>query len=316
MNPKDKIDEKKEFEMSFDDLDTAKAKAEAEARGETVDDEKVEPKKGEAKAEDTEEEEGEQKKSDPQDKSKETKKEDKAPAKEEPKKDVPKNNFPKKNEGESDAAYNLRIQLDVAKQGRDAAGTDEEKSVYEQRMEDIRKNLVEVNKDKKNVPVEKTSTEDDTTDDSPKLNEAELKKLGFLKKDEVEAVFQERLNQLKKEEILDSHQQAIREFYKTRPEFLANKEARNFLEKEVIDLIKPDLNTTAKQLFSALKLVSDAKFPKTNKSEAANRGQEKVDAVNITGDSKGTQKKGGVGEKENDLLRSMGWSDDQISAFG
>lgn len=315
MDPKEKINEAKEFEMSFDDLDTAKAKAEAEARGETVDEEKPKVEKPAAKPEDTEEEDGEEKKSDHQDKSKETKKEDEAPANEEPK-TVPKNNFPKKNEGESDAAYNLRVQLEVAKQGRDQAGTEEEKSVYEQRMDDLRKNLAEVNKDKKKSEPEKASAEDEDDNIASKITEAELKKLGFLKKEEVETVFQERLNELKKNEIIDSHNTAIKEFYKTRPEFLQNKDARNFLEKEVIDLIKPDLNTTPAQLFNALKLVSDAKFPKPNKSEAAKRSQEKVDAMNIEGNSKGTQKKSSVGNTENDLLRSMGWTDDQISAFG
>lgn len=314
MNPKDKIDEKKEFEMSFDDLDTAKAKAEAEARGETVDDDKTKVEKQKVETDDTEEEE-EEDKTETQDKSKETKKEDKVPAKEDSKKEVPKNNFPKKNEGESDAAYNLRIQLEVAKQGRDAAGTEEEKSVYEQRMDDLRKNLSEVNKDSKKEEVKKESA-DEEEETSTKISEAELKKLGFIKKEEVESVFQQRLNEMKKDEIIESHQQAIREFYKTRPEFLENKDARNFLEKEVIDLIKPDLNTTGKQLFNALKLVSDAKFPKPNKSEAATRSQEKVDAMNIEGNSKGSQKKATVGEKENDLLRSMGWTDEQIQSFG
>lgn len=314
MDPKEKINEAKEFEMTFDDLDTAKAKAEAEARGEAVDEDKPKVEKPAAKSDDAEEEE-EAPKDAPQDKSKETKKEDKAPAKEEPK-TVPKNNFPKKNEGESDAAYNLRIQLEVAKQGRDQAGTEEEKSIYEQRMDDLRKNLAEVNKDKKNAPVEKASADEEEENITPKITEAELKKLGFLKKEEVEVVFQERLNEIKKNEIIESHNTAIKEFYKTRPEFLQNKEARNFLEKEVIDLIKPDLNTTPAQLYNALKLVSDAKFPKPNKSEAANRSQEKVDAMNIEGNSKGTQKKSSVGNTENDLLRSMGWTDEQIQSFG
>lgn len=312
-----KIDETKAFEMTFDDLDTAKAKAEAENRGEKVDDEKVETKKVDTKTDDTEEEE-EEVKTDPQDKSKETKKEDKAPAKEEPKKEVQKNNFPKQNEGESDAAYNLRVQLKMAQEGRDSAGTDEEKSVYEQRMDDLRKNLSEVNKDTKKDPIKKESAEDDddTIDTAKTLSKEELKKLGFIEKAEVEKVFTERLNQLRRDEIIDGHNQAIQEFYKGRPEFLQNKDARNYLEKYVIDLIKPDLNTTPKQLFDALKLVADAKFPKANKSEAAQRSQEKVDAMNIEGNSKGTTKKSSVGEKEGDMLRSMGWSDDQIAMFG
>jgi len=309
MNPKDKIDEKKEFEMSFDDLDTAKAKAEAEARGEIVPDDK--PKVEEPKVEKKEDEEEEEEI--PQDKSKETIKEDKVPAKEEPKKEAKENPFPNKNEGESDEAYNLRMQLKIAKEGRDSANTPEEKSVFENKMDELRQNLNEVNKSEK-AKIEKKSAEEEEDDNDPDLEE-NLKKKGFIKKEEVETIFKQRLNELRKDEIVDGHKMAIKEFYKSRPDIQGNKEVRNFLEQEVINLIKPDLNTTPKQLFDALKLVSNAHFPKANKSEAANRGQEKVDVMNIEGTGKGGGKKASVGDKEGDMLRSMGWTDDQISTF-
>ena len=217
----------------------------------------------------------------------------------------------KKNENETDESYNLRMQLEIAKQGREAATTEEEKSIFQKKMDDLRNNLSEVNKDKK---VEKESADEEKADDADL--EENLKKKGFIKAEEVDKIFKQRLNELRKTEIIDGHQQAIKDFYKSRPDIQGNKEVRDFLETEVINLIKPDLNTTPQQLLNALKLVSNAHFPKANKSENARRGQEKVDIVNIEGNSKGATKKASVGNTENDLLKSMGWTDDQISSFG
>jgi len=310
MNPKDKIDEKKEFEINFDDLDTAKAKAEAELRGETVEDtptKKVE-KPAPGKVEDESEEEEEETEN-----FEEPKKEDKAPAKEEPKKVSKKETFPKKTEGESDEAYNLRMQLKIAKEGRDTAKTPEEKSVFERKMDDLRQNLSEANKKTPEGKPKEEVVEEPTTE----ITEDTLKKLGLVKKDDVEKIFSEKLTELRRNEIVDGHQQAIKAFYKERPDIASNREVKDFLEQYVIDLIKPDLNTTPRQLFEAMKLVANANFPKANRSATARAAQEKVDAMNIEGGGAGGQgKKSTVGDKEGDLLRSMGWSDDDIKSFG
>lgn len=301
MNPEDKqIDEKKVFDINFDDEDKSKETPEKKEGEEGSD--KKEPGEAQGAGEDKE-----------QKKSEEPKKEDKAPAKEEPKKDTKLTDFPKKGENESDEAYNLRMQLKIAQDGRDTAKTEEEKSIFERKMDDLRKNLLEANKKPaKESPKEKEEVEDPSSE----ISEETLKKLGLVKKDEVEQIFSQKMLEIKRNEIIDGHQQAIQSFYKERPDIAANKEVKNFLEQYVIDLIKPDLNTTPKQLFETMKLVANAHFPKANRSEAAKNAQEKVDAMNIEANSKGTTKKTTVEDKEKEMLRSMGWSDDQIQSFG
>lgn len=208
----------------------------------------------------------------------------------------------------------MRTQLKIAQEGRDNASSEEEKSAYEKRMDELRKGISQESKKAE----EKPKTEGDDDVDTSKIDEETLKKLGLVKKEEVEQIFSTKLNELRRNEIIDGHQNAIRAFYKDRPDIAADREVKNFLEQYVMDLIKPDLNTTPKQLLDAMKLVADAKFPKANRSSAARAGQEKVDAMNIEGGGGRSSggKKSTVAEGTSDLLKSMGWSDDDIGTFG
>jgi hypothetical protein len=223
----------------------------------------------------------------------EVKTEEKVPEKSETK-------VPVKGAEESDESYQIRLQIKEAKEARDMASSDEEKSLYQERMNSLKKSFPE----KKDSPSEEKKEEIDFE----KFEQSVIEK--------TQAEFDRRFAELKKGEVERSHTEVLKNFYKSRPDIASNAEAVKMLEEEVFSLVKLSYSTTPSELDKAFKLVSNYRFPKVNRVQEARNAQEKREILNANSSSKAQTSKKGMSEQEEAVFRGMGWTDKDLATFG
>lgn len=236
--------------------------------------------------------------------------------------------LPARFDGESEVQYNIRLEIFQAGQAKAAATTEEEKSVLTQQIKGLRKSLAETSKEVA-VPVTTQKAPETVPEQTlvqpseEEIAKAQLRKLGFITEDQMEAELQKRLDARSTVESTErrvvEHANAANEFYSTRPDIANNPQVKEQFEQFVVTkyLSKMDATQLSKSEFSALlEMSANYAFPKPNVSKAADTAQDKVDLVNFTG---GTQpaivSDKGPAKSVRETLKSQGWSDSDIAKF-
>lgn len=229
---------------------------------------------------------------------------------------------PTKFDGESDVQYNLRLQLFNAGLAK-ATATDEEKSIINEQIKNIRSQLSETKKS----PDTTQNTQKDGSDifqneEEKKVVLDNIRKLGFVSKEEVEAQIQQAVKSVTEQvtkPIQEAKQReqadAITQFYKTRPDIYQNQAARDTLEKAVVERFKISPDTSKSEILEAMDMVATYLFPKGSRSKQADDAQGKIDLMNISGTSNGGSSGLSMDPETVKTLKESGWSDDAISGF-
>ena len=155
---------------------------------------------------------------------------------------------PVRYEGETDTQYSLRLQLFNAGLAKSQAETEEEKSLINDHIKEIRSKL-------HSKPTHTETTKQEVTEElfqseEEKRNAVEnLRKLGFVSQEEVEKRIQDAVENIKKEQNLSRYesnirqqQEAIKGFYASRPDIASNPEIKRVIENTVITKFKITLS--------------------------------------------------------------------------
>lgn len=236
--------------------------------------------------------------------------------------------LPARYDGESDVQYNYRTELFLAGQAKANATTEEEKSILAQQIKGIREAMRETAKEVA-VPPETTKvtetapTQPLISPSEEEIAKAQLRKLGFVTEDQIEAELAKRIDAreaLRQTEIRQVEQAtAAKEFYDSRPDLANDPVKREQFEQLIVNtyLSKMDMSKISKTDFAVmLDSVANYAFPKGNVSKKADESQSKVDLVNFSG---GTQavipSEKGPSKTVREKLKADGWSDSDIERF-
>lgn len=222
-------------------------------------------------------------------------------------------------ESESAQSPLLRQQLkDLTKQ-RNEAETPEEESFIKARMKEIRKGLSEQSKTTVQAKDEVKPTDTLTEEEEETNVRNNLKKLGYLSKDEViaetERVMSEKLAKIESDNIAAEHDKVINDFYKSRADIYADKALKQDLETYVFNTYRIEPNTPAANIAMWLKDAADKFVPlPTNRQDNARSSQDKIDLLNISG-TPAIPKVTKASSEERGFLKQKGWSDEKIDSF-
>lgn len=226
---------------------------------------------------------------------------------------------PTRYEGESDTQYSLRVQLFNAGLAKSQAETDEEKSLINERIKEIRSQMYPKNNPTETTKQEVTDTELFQTEEEKKAAIENLRKLGFVSQEEVQKQIQEVVESVRKEQMLSKHeanvrsqQEGIKEFYSNRPDIASNPEAKQIVEKTVLRLFNITPDTSKEEIMQALEMSASYLFP-NNRSQVAQKAQEKIALMNISGSNKSQPST--VSDDLTSTLKASGWSDEDIKNF-
>ena len=217
---------------------------------------------------------------------------------------------PAKAEGETDEQFQVRQQIKALTKLKNDTTSDEEKSALKEEIAKMRTNLANLSKDKQTVP-----TPDDLQDDELKIVKENLQKLGFKTEAEVQATITNLLEQQRVAETEKQHEDVIKKFYSTNTDVASEPDARQLLEQYVLDNFRVEPTTSPAKLAEWLQTARNILFPRVDKSSSIRSAQEKVEAVNFSGQSS-SPKAPTVDDKANSRLKQMGWSDADIAMFG
>lgn len=235
--------------------------------------------------------------------------------------------LPARYDGESDIQYNYRTELFLAGQAKAQATTPEEKSILAQQIKGIREAMRESAKE---VAAPETTKVTETAPAQPLISpseeeiaKAQLRKLGFVTEDQIEAELVKRIEQREAQRQIELRQveqaTAAKEFYDSRPDLANDPVKRELFEQTIVNtyLSKMDMSKIGKTDFAViLDSVANYMFPKVNVAKKADESQSKVDLVNFSGGAKAeivTEK--GPSKAVREKLKADGWSDSDIERF-
>jgi hypothetical protein len=228
---------------------------------------------------------------------------------------------PGRYEGESDTQYHLRTDLWRAGRARATAETEEEKSLITDHIRELRKGIGQEAARSKQTKVEATQnqaddiipeTGTDTPDDEERAAKVALEKLGYLDKNQVQEIVEKALGQQRAEEAQKEHGQAISEFYKSRPDIIADASRKETLERYILDNFKITPQTSKKQLAAHLDMAASYLFPRAQRSAGASEAAAKRTVVSASQNTKYTPPDDSLAAD----LRKLGYSDEDIRASG
>ena len=217
---------------------------------------------------------------------------------------------PAKYEGESDIQYNLRKQIYDAGQAKAQATTPEEKSELANHIKGLRKELAINHKSSESVQTPKIETNESQTvaeeQSEEELAKIALRKMGYLSKDEVEAMVQ---NLVTTKQTQEEHLSATREFYSSHKDIAANPAQREVLEKFVVEKFNITPQSSKQDLLVAMDMARSYLFPKNDtRSARANESASKRDILNVSSNTQSVPTVSKVDEKLQSALKEAGMS--------
>lgn len=235
--------------------------------------------------------------------------------------------LPARYDGESDVQYNYRTELFLAGQAKAQATTPEEKSILAQQIKGIREAMRESAKEvaapEATKVTETAPTQPLISPSEEEIAKAQLRKLGFVTEDQIEAELVKRIEAREAQRQVETRQleqaTAAKEFYDSRPDLANDPVKRELFEQTIVStyLSKMDMSKIGKSDFAVmLDSVANYMFPKVNVAKKAEESQSKVDLVNFSGGSKAeisTDK--GPSKAVREKLKADGWSDSDIERF-
>lgn len=220
--------------------------------------------------------------------------------------------------GEEKERFNIRQQLKDAKAALNGTVNDDEKSLLVKEMTKLRKDLSQHDEQKPFNSSRQTTPSEQPIEDEQTIRE-NLKKLGYLSKQEVETtvddIVRQRLYSVDAKRHQAEHSQAVNDFYNSRPDIAQDNELKQGMEAWILQNFKVEPNTPATQLSQYLQMAANYFAPKADNRQAIREGQQKVDAMNISGTGGGDGQVSKVPEHERQFLKTKGWSDDKIEKF-
>lgn len=232
---------------------------------------------------------------------------------------LPSKEPPVKLDTETDFQFKIRTQMYLAQNAKRQAETPEEKEEISAYIKELREALP-YSKGPKETPKENTIV-NDNPDEAAKLAEVKktLKELGLAEVTDVEAMITKVLKQQEIQKREAEHVKVIDDFYKTRPDILADKEKAKNLKDYITSNFKFTDETTPAQLAFWLEMVSKTVFPKsTAKTVNSVKAEEVREKISISGgNTKGNtaSDKKGVDPEIEIKLREMGWTDEDLAGF-
>lgn len=226
-------------------------------------------------------------------------------------------------EGEDATRFNLRQQLKVAQQSFVTAESEDDKSLFKNEMKKIRTQLYQhsVTANPTETKLGETIVVQPTEDEETAIK-ANLKKLGYVGKDEVLAearkMVTEELSRKDAVKNEDAHATVINDFYASRPDIASDNDLKQGLEAYVIQNFKVTPLTPPELLAQYLKMAAAFFVPSATpqKDDDAKNAQDKVDLLNISGGNSTVSKTIDASRKEEVAhLKSLGWSDARIESF-
>ena len=224
-------------------------------------------------------------------------------------------------EGEDSERFNLRQQLKAAQQNFVAAESEDDKSLFKSEMKKIRTQLYQhsISTPK---PTETTTTDTIPNEEEEKNIKENLKKLGYVSKEEVIAearrVIREEMSESQAAKNEGEHAKVITDFYASRPDIASDNELKQGLEAYVLSNFKVSPATPPEQLAQYLKMAASFFVPPTTptKDTAPKDAEDKVDLMNVTGNNAmGTERTDAGKKAEIQSLKAMGWTDEKIKNF-
>lgn len=176
---------------------------------------------------------------------------------------------PTRHDTESDAQYNLRVDMWSAKNARDNADTEEEKSLFDQKLKGLRKNLSTNSGDSDpKIQISSTAPVQKEDVDKTELEEVlELLKPHFASKDDMSSTRAELIAEARRalqvEQAQQAHSQAINSFLEDNKDIAGNVKAFNLVKEFVSDNFNIDENTSATKLAWALETARNTLFAKS-----------------------------------------------------
>lgn len=219
---------------------------------------------------------------------------------------------PSKAEGETDEQFQVRQQIKALTKLKNDSTSDEEKSALKDEIAKMRTNLATLSKDKQ-VPETPATTE--VPDEELEIVKENLRKLGFKTEAEVQASLNNLLEQQRVKETEQQHNEVIKKFYTANSDVAAEPEARQLLEQYVLENFRVEPTTSPAKLAEWMQTARNVLFPRVDKTSSIRSSQDKVDAVNFTGQPS-SAKAPTVDDKASSKLKSIGWSDADIALFG
>lgn len=231
---------------------------------------------------------------------------------------------PERVEGESDIAYNKRVEIFQTKMAKSATTDKEERSRISKILTGLYDELHDI-KDKE-APKPQAEKKPEAPSQENQTEEEELRqamiRLGFVPKNELDTFKQNLEAQIKaemsKKEVESArtvHQKVIGTFYDANDNVFRNAENIELFEDHVKKYYKIEPNTSPKDLEFILDSAYRSLFPTSNaRKENSIKAQEKVDIVNISGGSQKSQKSTdkGASNEASEVLKKFGWSQDTI----
>jgi len=226
-------------------------------------------------------------------------------------------NPPSRYENESDIQFKIRTDIWMVGQAKAQAETPEEKSELAKHIKGLRRELA-FNHKSDTVPtaqkIETSQSSVQETKTEEELAKEALRNMGYLSKDEVEAMVQNLVSTTKTQ---DDHLQATQEFYSTHKDIAANQAQREVLERFVVEKFNITPQSTKQDLLVAMDMARSYLFPKTD--TRAQRAAESADKRDLVSFSSNTQSVPVV-DKADELtanalkgmgksMKDMGWDD-------
>lgn len=196
--------------------------------------------------------------------------------------------IPKRFTHETDTMHNMRVQIAIATEAKRNATTVEEIDLAKTRLKELRTGLAEQSKDINPVttkPDDKLVFESQEQEDDVRIA---LKSLGLdsnelVKKSDVETLVNTMLAQKQAEQSEAQQNNAISNFFLSRPDIMADKFKQEALVTEVFEMFRITPQTSPEKLKYYFDLTATQLFPK---KVINNTVQDKADLSNISGGSK------------------------------
>jgi len=216
---------------------------------------------------------------------------------------------PSKYEGESDIQFNLRKQIFDAGQAKAQAESPEEKSELAKHIKGLRTELAKNHKSPEPVqPAQRIETSESqvTPESEEELAKEALRKMGYLSKEEVEAMVN---NLVSTKATQDAHIQATHEFYSSHKEIASNPESKQAIENFVVTRMNITPESSKQDLLIAMDVARNYLFPKNDtRAQRAAESSAKRDILNVTSNTQSVPIVNKSDEKTAAVLKELGMS--------
>lgn len=222
---------------------------------------------------------------------------------------------PSKYEGESDIQFNLRKQIFDAGQAKAQAESPEEKSELAKHIKGLRTELAKNHKSTETVSTAPQRIETSESQVTPEQSEEELakealRKMGYLSKEEVEAMVQ---NLVATKSVQDEHLSATREFYSSHKDIAANPALKAAIEDFVVQRMNITEKSSKQDLLIAMDVARNYLAPKNDtRAQRASESASKRDILNVSSNTQSVPTTSKVDEKLQSGLKDAGLTDAEM----